>query len=510
MKKLRKLFALTLVLILAISLAACDGGKDNDADNEYDSSADTVQSETEHDSTGFVVIPSGNDGETWITDYKYMPVDLGRRHFRFATNYKAGEDSTDTVLDPDWSMESIQQFWNVRRVERKFNVTYEFMNVPWGDLNTMFLTSVMSGQPYADLATMTDAAALFSAIRSGLIMPMEDVVPLDDPAFSKNHEEQIILHFGFPIDDKHYFIDSKNYQIHQNYNGVNQDIVGRLSVANPVELFDSGQWTFDTFRATAMAATIDTSGSGEIDQWGYGGNYLTLAACLMASNNVVMFEIDTLTSLIDSAPALRVFEFIEQLYADRFYYVPEGGIWDWDANFNSYRNGNVAMYLFAIWMREAARIPFDYNLIGWPAGPDSETGWGGFYANPLAGWIMPINAQEPKDIIMVFEEHMSWFGDDWEANRAGGTKEWGMSRVKHYDDLARIHRWDMERGIPSLHGVIDWPMNHIIIDIVQNGLTVAQATDKWSAFAQNEVYRVFDPTLFDQSIVDAMEEDEEE
>jgi hypothetical protein len=163
--------------------------------------------------------------------------------------------------------------------------------------------------------------------------------------------------------------------------------------------------------------------------------------------------------------------------------------------------------MFAIWMMQAARIPFHYNLIGWPAGPESPSGWGGMYISPFGGWVMPINIPEPKDVFMIFEEYAAWFGDDWEGSKAGGTKEWAMERIKDYNDLRRINEFDMLRRVSSLHGLLtEWPMGSIVIDIVQNGYTVAQAVEKWGSFAQNEVYRVFRPDMFRQDIVDAMED----
>jgi multiple sugar transport system substrate-binding protein len=331
-----------------------------------------------------------------------------------------------------------------------------------------------------------------------------------------NYDQKVVLSFNtpFPYDGKFYWLSNKEPQFEGVFNFVNRDIIGRLNVPQPVELFEAGQWTFDAFRNTAMAATLDTSGSGEIDQWGVSGNYLTIVRCLMASNNVTQFDFPNMRANVDDQPNMRVYEFVQNLFLDGHWYVGEGGLWDWDVNANFFTRGASALSAVEVWMlthNQRRLTDIDYNIIGFPQGPDSGGANYVMYGDPTRGrTVMSVAVPNPEDVIMVWEEIQASFNFEYEELRVDGLRGWIALGVKYVECIDRITDLATNRIKVDFFTMFeDWPLSAIAARVIVDAFTPARAVETYRDMAQNEVWRMFDDPRFDPHYEVVWDDDEE-
>ena len=150
MKTLVKAIIFAFALSLALGVSTYASAKSSGSSSSGDYSNKTYS----YDGKDFTPLPSGLDGEWWITDTKYPAKDLNKRNFTYSLNYKYGYDTTDIdndVLSTQFDAGNRLTLLNVERVQKKYNCTFTSLVTPWDDLDYMFTTSVMAGQPYADL-----------------------------------------------------------------------------------------------------------------------------------------------------------------------------------------------------------------------------------------------------------------------------------------------------------------------------------------------------------------------
>jgi len=341
-----KLLALCLAAIMFVAVFAGCGAKQKDvpADNpSEDKPAHQPESEPEP------------DPEPELEDVR----DLGGRVIKVAAWWdmapQGGSPSGDRMVARRAEM------------EQKYNFTFEYVNVPWDQVIETYSSSVLSGDPFADIATLEDNW-IIGLVNGGFVTELDSLFD-----FNEEKWDQVTKSVA-TIDGKTYGMATGKWWPRGMFY-FNKNIFEREGLENPYELVKSGRWTWEKMEELARKATKDTNNDGVIDQWGLAGIDMDIA--LVASNGAEMASvIDGKAKLNFREPAVKeAFEFYQKLCKEKiifnkFDYSEEP---PWDIAKNMFMEGKVAMYWYQYWNADEFRdnMSDDYGLLMPPIGPSN-------------------------------------------------------------------------------------------------------------------------------------------
>src|SRR5690625_2755713 len=75
-----------------------------------------------------------------------------------------------------------------KEVEEKYNVTIEFTEIPYDEKIDHLTTTVLAGEPFADLVRM-DPSQAASLAQEELILPLDDVIDISQSKMSERAKE---------------------------------------------------------------------------------------------------------------------------------------------------------------------------------------------------------------------------------------------------------------------------------------------------------------------------------
>lgn len=176
--------------------------------------------------------------------------------FHPQTNFITGEEWDD----PRWEE-------HLDWVEQAFNVNIEFDTEanPWG-VAEHITPMVMAGESNFLYATWDQWVPIMA--NEGMLYPLGDIIDedyydrlpdvLSQPLRGSNtfRGEPYAFQFG-PV------MTAESMGVF-----FNKDLFAAEGLTSPYELYEAGEWTWDNFADLAVQATQDTTGDGEIDQWG--------------------------------------------------------------------------------------------------------------------------------------------------------------------------------------------------------------------------------------------------
>ena len=342
MKKFKKLTALALTATMALSMAACGSGSDGTtASGSGDTSAPSAS--TEGGATE--ASTSGSESKT--------PKHEGSepRTIRIGTWYDIYYDSTHTDIhdDPSVSDEELAQmmFDNLKRVEEKYNVRIEYVNLTYDGIQESINTSVLAGKPDCDIY-LTEPAFGIPAVANGYATDLSKVLPADaDILTNQNYLTTINIngfdgtYFMLPVGGES--IPGSSYVL-----SFNKKMLDDAGLENPNALYERGEWTWEKWREYLMKLTKDSDGDGVTDVYGFGSRYDWLFEYLNMSNGTAVAS--NQTENLSSKEVGETLDFIYNMYNVDHVANP----WnedDWNYNQNAYQqpvydyqNGNVNNY----------------------------------------------------------------------------------------------------------------------------------------------------------------------
>lgn len=316
----------------------------------------------------------------------------------------------------------------LQTVEETFNCKIEFVQSSGRDdfVDKVILGGI-AGDPPGDIFFSWDEQMVPLA-RQGFILPLNDY--LDDAYYQRlTHIHRDTLSLYGSIGEVQYgFSSNDTYQPERdvwsiNAIAYNKELLAEAGLPDPYELQVAGEWTYDAFLDIAINATRDTTGDGEIDQWGFGFYKFD---GFVSSNNAAW------TRTIDGREVVAVTEpeFIEawQLWYDVIHVHNASAPGDGTEVRGRYVEGNVAMifgdqHSLSISTGQDSRFPGQQIDVGWvffPKGPNAED------YSAMVDFIhlfsLPATSDEPEAMIelasMLFrttQEYLSVPLDQYEA-----------------------------------------------------------------------------------------------
>ena len=408
MRKLKKLAAVALTGAMAFSMAAC-GGSDSgstsstQASSGGSTSADTSAASTEASSSS-TKTPKHEGSEP--------------RTIKIGTWYDIYYDSThkDIHDDPSVSDEELAQkmFDNLKRVEEKYNVRIEYVNLTYDGVQESINTSVLAGKPDCDIY-LTEPAFGIPAVANGYATDLSKVLPADaDILTNRNYLTSIDIngldgtYLMLPVGGES--VPGSSYVL-----AFNKKMLDDAGLENPNDLYSRGEWTWDKWREYLMKLTKDSDGDGVTDVYGFGSRYDWLFEYLNMSNGTAVAS--NKTENLSSKEVGETLDFIYNMYNVDHVARP----WnedDWNDNQNSYVNGEVACWFSQAWIVDSNKDVekgIDQIWAPMPIGPSGNKDTNARKnAASGAAYFIPEGVEDPYLVYMVFQEYKDYYGDDFE------------------------------------------------------------------------------------------------
>lgn len=414
--KIRKATALALTGVMAFFMTACGGSDDKEKTPTPTTAASNPTSapkEDNEDPSGTndpgETTPSGNEGEVSSVE----PWPGSPRTIRIGTWFDQYYDSTHTDVYDQPKVSNLEtaemMLNNVRRVEEKYNVRIEYVNLTWEGIMESINTSIMAGSPDCDIYQV-DLQFGVPAVMNDYATAIEDMTSANDDVFT----DQIVFRYlDIPGMDKHYLFQGAALDLGAYPLGFNMNLINEAGLDNPQDLYDKGEWTWDKFTDYLRILTKDTDGDGNTDQYGYTGWWTTMFNNLMMSNGTHVAS--GAQEQLSSPATIEVLELMYQIYQTDKTAKP----WneeDWAVN-NEYYDGKVAFWQAPSWVQQghlSSDVGFEIGIVPWPVGPSGNQETNSQIA-VLGNWnIIPAGVERPDFVYQVYKEFSNWYDGDLE------------------------------------------------------------------------------------------------
>ena len=273
--------------------------------------------------------------------------------------------ATGDEPNPDsmWYYLQVLQLGHLHEVTMPtFNVEWVHIYIPFGDgFVPAIAASVMAGEPLSDFAAIQPFRAV-EAYLQGLLQVLEDFVPADNAIWNPPAERRGVSPEAV-FAGRTLSFQNASYDLAAIGLMVNMDMVERLGLQCPVELYEAGEWDWDWMRRIMADATFSSTG-GAIDHAGMrGGTWNLYRAIIPAAGGTFIDPVSGRVSL-DSPQTMSALEFVYNFI-----------VYDqsWAALHEDIPHENVLFYVSG-WA--ALRYQdFAVDWIPFPKGPLNTTGW---------------------------------------------------------------------------------------------------------------------------------------
>jgi maltose-binding protein MalE len=192
----------------------------------------------------------------------------------------------------------------------------------------------------------------------------------------------------------------------------NAELVESLGVANPTELYLSGDWDWSTFETWATSVQVQLSGQGD-DMYALGGILSYYAQNMIPLNGGSLINAQTGRVAFSQKPALDTYDFLSNLYSKGLFELSP----QYDAGSPEWMAGKVAMHPGELWFLTASNrwgsLPFELGFVPFPVADDFT----GEYISPVNGVALLVMAtgmspEKEELVFQVWNEIQLWKTDE--------------------------------------------------------------------------------------------------
>lgn len=483
MKK-TKMLTLLLILTMVLSLMGCASNEDKNTSGENQKQGEEkVSPDADNSDEG-----TTDEGvsEDIVTKAEYPAVDLGGRVIKIGAFYDLFYDSKFLTLDdvdaaglPYANADIMQkQLDNMREVESKWNVKFEWVNLGWDGIQQSINTSITAGAPECDIY-IVDLQFALPPVLAGYAERLGEIAPENADVLG----DQIVFetYDVFGINDA-LFHEVAGYPTGGMYMGYNADMLESLGLERPELLAERGEWTWEKFAEYAKKCTQDTDLDGNPDIYGFGSAWNNTLDAFKASNNGYIAA--TLDQGLDSKEVVETFEFIRRLYIEDKSARPIQT--DWEDNLYGWSTGKVVFGIVQPWQIEgqAGKYDFELRICPTPIGPSGD----GSLTGPLAmnNYMISKGIADPTSVYCVFEELLNWYDYDTEWRDDPSYLEACFGDVDQFNMAIEL----ANKAIGDNWNNIDrevWATATIFNSIVNGEQTVAQAIEAYKQLLQDQL-----------------------
>jgi len=488
--KAKRFLALFVVLVMVFALVTACGGN-----------GDTTPTPANTPTPAPVQTPAPTP-EPIVEDPVEVTVefpDLGGRTIRIGTWSaggffgETGDERPDPAEDANYFINSMR--WDNRvRVEEAFNVQFEIIALGWGEVITSLTSSVLAGEPFADLVHLPGPHS-FTALNTDLVLPLDTLARSDSDFMTTRNW----LEPRAAFDGHVWSVHSAAVNTGQEGIGVNLDIIDAMGAPNPVELYERGEWTWDAMRQVMEMTTADTTGDGVNDTFGFSGSLQGVIRHLISANDGWMICPDTLTYAYDSENTMVALEFVYEILANGWFFAgdPEHAmpVRAHVPNQRAFEQGRNALHgaIQPFHINRAINEGFTARMafVPFPIGPNSTAN----YTSNIGlrdGVHIPVGTEDAAYVLWILEELFAWPGDDYYLLNEGGID--GLRNIfEDEGDVQRVLR-NAENAKQDIGFILDgyyWFHNDLVEAWYLGTMTVAQAVEYFRQPQQDRINTFF-------------------
>ncbi len=395
--------AITLILaagLLTMSLSACSAKVNNDNGNTSDVE---VNKETDNNDNTKEEVAGEEEGVAGLE----LPETLENPEITILWHTSEDQYEINLAANPD----TFDAVWSVKdEFEKKYGGKVDVIDVGWGDQKDTLIKQVNAGE-VVDLVQAHDQNFPIYPAKN-LVQDISKFIDLDNEFWNQGVTE------AFKFGGNAYAAGIDATPVVMYYNKTLFETYGEKT---PMELFEEGNWTWETFRDAAIAMTVDTDGDSEMDSYGF-GYWDTAYVQFLATNGVrgIAYNEDgTIGSNYLDAAAIETMTFIQDAFLkDKFIDASQTG----DYFIDLFKSGKLAMTCeYGFNGFDALSSGYELGWVPLPKGPSGDELQGG---GGLSGWSIPVTA----------------------ANGEGAAAFMGMSASmqKGYNDLQLVKQYGEE------------------------------------------------------------------
>lgn len=418
-----------------------------------------------------------------IRDDIYPAFDMGGRTIKIASWYANREyDSNDHNIEdkPDKKNDEYAQMQldNIRRIENKYNVKIECINMDRNAVKNNLYKSVAAGDPDMDIYAV-DLMFAIPAIASGFALPISDYASGSMDIINEKLFMETLNSFG----NEDLFRFNYGYDITVDLLAYNLDLLKSLELEDPKVLYERGEWNWEKFADYASLASKDIDGDGMFDQYGFYGNFTSNFSFVYTNNGIIA---NSPIEGLSSPNVMEAFQFINRLYNIDKTAKPESNNDTTLKDANPWAKGNILFWAGYPMSAEDKRnmgINFEMHYIPYPLGPRGD---GTMYGTVGNIWYMiPKGTENPEQVYQVYEEYMNWFNFD--TNLLDGKKLYSYLEEDDYKLAKEVG----DKKVLDFATFISLDLYEYYNKIVSNTLSVEEATEIYKIKLQNKLDEIF-------------------
>jgi len=376
--------------------------------------------------------------------------------------------------------------------QKKYNFTIEqVLNSNQTQRHEQFLSYTMAGIKYCDVFFTFSSDMFPKFVTQNVILPVSDYIDFETPIIKANK----VMYNGTYWNGKHYGIAFR-YDLIGYLVAYNSDMLSREGLPDILDLYFTGQWTWNEMLDIAIKCTRDTNGDGILDQYGItvsNGNPWTFMQGILYSNGIaaIDFEGGNPVFALGESKAMRTLQFVSDMVFVNKVFIKTN---------SEYNKGKVAMIIITGLSTNTSYLKAGVNSITCPLpmGPDVNTPQN--FSNSQF-YAMSVLCERPADIAKIWTEaSIQWTEDSQpipeiaEANRKYYADDWlwstdnpnrYFSQAREFDarnSMAIYYKTDFTNGYPGLAAYLQ---NNLSTPIFDGSKSVAQAVDSVSAYVQD-------------------------
>jgi len=385
---------------------------------------------------------------------------FGGRVIRWATWWYSGPE-------PGRSEREDLRLKREAEVGKKYNVKFEYVNVPWGEFLAKYITTVMAGDAMAEIVSVQTDWFYPTLLLNNFCTNLSElgVFDFNAPKFQKETIEFATLDgsvYGYEIGR----IEPRGVIF------FNKTMFEREGITNIYDTVFNYKWTWDEMLKVAKKLTKDTDGDGVIDQWGLAGATGRLWRGLIISNGGNFIDISDKWRprfSLGDPEVLEALQFYQDLFLKEKVVLvpPEGSPWDYAVQ--AFTDGKVGMLVAQMWNIDTFRdnMSDEYGVILFPMGPRMKEYTSEATLHHFK--VFPVTVKNPKEVAIVENEMTEPYEVHGELLlMEEKNEEWLEMRVTDDESIKIVQMiWDKHMsvfnlqeafGIMDIFYTIDWEL----------------------------------------------------
>lgn len=287
----------------------------------------------------------------------------------------------------------------IKEYEQKWNFKIQWVEVGWDKYIEKYTSSIMAGDPVADILYIISRDCYPAFFKSGIAYPVSDLGVFD---YNDPNWKGLV-----PVST----FKGKTYGLYEGGlpggpgSGVffNKAIFQRDGLENPYDLVKSDKWTWDKLVEIATKATKDTNGDGKADQWGLTGRFVDKDVMYSYGGEVIKQDANgNFKFTMNDPKAIAGLTFYQELTKKPIWAKVGDG---WDEPMKSFAKGNIAMNINDWWTNGSYyagdKMKDDYGFVPLPKGPGMDKYVS--YADEASYKFMAGTSKDPKDIAIIYK-----------------------------------------------------------------------------------------------------------